>query len=124
MKTLLNLMDMEMIPTSIGGNFELYNEPFDFDLTENGPLYYSGAPLSSIHIPLNDSDEKLHHQLKLKLKQQQESAKMNQSISAIATDYENKNQTTSTIPEINTPKISANIIKQINKNDNKNKALN
>lgn len=47
METLLKDMPIESIPVRIGGTFAEYNEPFDFDLSEGGPLHYPGAPSSS-----------------------------------------------------------------------------
>jgi hypothetical protein len=44
MDVLLEGISMENIPASIGGKFELYNEPFEFDRSKSGPLYYEGAP--------------------------------------------------------------------------------
>lgn len=35
-------MSLDNIPTSLGGRFASYNEPFQFDLSNEGPFYYDG----------------------------------------------------------------------------------
>lgn len=47
MDTLLKDLEFENIPSILGGGFTLYNEPFDFDTTPGGPLYYDGAERDS-----------------------------------------------------------------------------
>lgn len=37
---LLNEITIDNIPKSLGGNFELVNEPFEFDLSPSGGLYF------------------------------------------------------------------------------------
>lgn len=44
MDTLLKDIPFESVPQCLGGGFALYNEQLRFDLSEEGPLYYSGAP--------------------------------------------------------------------------------
>lgn len=44
MPLLLEDMTIENIPESLGGQFKLYNEPYEFDRSPTGPLYYPGAP--------------------------------------------------------------------------------
>lgn len=34
----------ESIPEVLGGKFSLWNEPYDFDLSVGGPLYFDGLP--------------------------------------------------------------------------------
>jgi len=40
--TLLKDVPLESIPTSLGGSFALFNEPFHFDLSSEGPFYLEG----------------------------------------------------------------------------------
>ncbi len=40
MNVLLKDMSLENIPTSLGGQFASYNEPFLFDLSPGGPFHY------------------------------------------------------------------------------------
>jgi hypothetical protein len=44
MQVLLNGMTMDNIPKMLGGEFDLYNEVFQFDNSVAGPLWYQGAP--------------------------------------------------------------------------------
>jgi hypothetical protein len=44
MPMLLQDTIMESIPECIGGTFKLFNEPYPFDLSVDGPLYCPGAP--------------------------------------------------------------------------------
>lgn len=39
MDTLLKDMPLESIPVCIGGKFEQYNEAYEFDVSEGGPLH-------------------------------------------------------------------------------------
>lgn len=39
MDTLLEDIPFESIPECLGGGFKLYNEPYEFDLSESGPLF-------------------------------------------------------------------------------------
>lgn len=48
MDTLLEHIDMESIPKDLGGDFDQYYVPFEFNVTEDSPLYYPGAPLTTI----------------------------------------------------------------------------
>lgn len=43
MASLLEDLPIESIPTSLGGNFDLFNEPFDFNFAKDGPLYYDAS---------------------------------------------------------------------------------
>jgi hypothetical protein len=36
-------ISIENIPACLGGEFELYNEPFEFDVSESGPFFYPNA---------------------------------------------------------------------------------
>lgn len=36
-------MDIENIPTLMGGKFDLYNEPYYFNTQKDGPLWYEGC---------------------------------------------------------------------------------
>lgn len=45
---LLKDITMENIPKAFGGEFELYNEPYKFNLTEGGPLWYPGCEKDSL----------------------------------------------------------------------------
>lgn len=38
-------MTLDNIPTSLGGRFASYNEPFEFDLSPDGPFYYDGVDI-------------------------------------------------------------------------------
>ena len=42
MKTLQAEVSEDSIPESLGGKFALWNEPYDFDLSVSGPLYFDG----------------------------------------------------------------------------------
>ncbi len=44
MGTLLKDVPFESIPRCLGGGFDQYNEPYDFDLSDTGCFYYQGAP--------------------------------------------------------------------------------
>ena len=48
MDTMLEGISIDMIPKSLGGLFESYNEPFEFDVAKGGPLWYPGAPEADI----------------------------------------------------------------------------
>jgi hypothetical protein len=43
MDVLLEEMSIENIPELLGGRCKAYNEPYTFDLSEDGPLYYLGS---------------------------------------------------------------------------------
>lgn len=42
MRTLIAEVSEDSIPASLGGKFTLWNEPYDFDLSIGGPLYFDG----------------------------------------------------------------------------------
>ena len=42
MPILLKEFSESSIPATLGGKFELFNEAFNFDMSEGGPLYYPG----------------------------------------------------------------------------------
>lgn len=44
MKVLLDGVTIDNIPKMIGGEFDLFNEAFQFDTSVGGPLWYDGAP--------------------------------------------------------------------------------
>lgn len=44
MKVLLENFTMENIPDILGGQNTVYNQPFEFDVSETGPLWYDKAP--------------------------------------------------------------------------------
>lgn len=44
MEALQKQITFENIPKCLGGGFELYNEKFDFDLSETGVFWYEGCP--------------------------------------------------------------------------------
>mmetsp|Transcript_8831 Transcript_8831/g.7891 ORF Transcript_8831/g.7891 Transcript_8831/m.7891 type:complete len:411 (+) Transcript_8831:60-1292(+) len=48
---LLHHISLENIPELLGGDFKLYNEPYEFNISEDSPLYYPGAPLTKEYIP-------------------------------------------------------------------------
>ena len=43
MESLLKEMTIENVPAAIGGDFQLYNEPFEFDVSPTSTLYYPGC---------------------------------------------------------------------------------
>mmetsp|Transcript_966 Transcript_966/g.1550 ORF Transcript_966/g.1550 Transcript_966/m.1550 type:complete len:279 (+) Transcript_966:545-1381(+) len=49
MPVLLEDMPYEAIPERLGGGFKPYNEPYMFDTSVKGPLYYEGAPIPGIY---------------------------------------------------------------------------
>ena len=51
MPLLLEDMELENIPKSLGGGFVQFNEYFAFDLSEGGALHYPGAPTAPIPHP-------------------------------------------------------------------------
>jgi hypothetical protein len=48
MSQLLKEIDYEYIPAAVGGGLQLYNEPYTFDLSESGPLYYPGCEQDAV----------------------------------------------------------------------------
>jgi len=59
--TLLKDVPLESIPTSLGGTFSQFNEPFHFDLSEEGPFflegYHTGAVTQAVsRLSLNVGD--------------------------------------------------------------------
>ena len=42
--TLLNDIPLESIPKALGGTFEEFNEPFEFDTSETGPFFLPADP--------------------------------------------------------------------------------
>ena len=60
MDTLLKDMPLESIPVRIGGKFELYNEAYEFDVSEGGPLHCiahgAAAPSTSFSVTLRSLD--------------------------------------------------------------------
>jgi hypothetical protein len=48
MESLLQDMSIENIPARFGGQFQLYNEPLEFDVSEGGALHYPGAETDSL----------------------------------------------------------------------------
>jgi hypothetical protein len=64
MNQLLQEIDYEYIPAAIGGGLQLYNEPYTFNLSETGPLYYPGCEQDALeyiekrkHFERYDSEE-------------------------------------------------------------------
>jgi hypothetical protein len=59
MDTLMKDITFENIPQILGGGHAGYNEPYEFDISETGPLHYPGAPISislkSIQLASSDS---------------------------------------------------------------------
>ena len=48
MDQLLKEMTIDHIPVALGGKFELFNEPFEFDVSPTSTLYYEGCEKDSV----------------------------------------------------------------------------
>ena len=69
MTTLKAEVSGESIPESLGGKFALWNEPYEFDLSVGGPLYFDGLlpepqpePQKKMSVLPLPSSHDLHHE--------------------------------------------------------------
>jgi hypothetical protein len=58
MDSLLEDMTIENIPERLGGKFKLYNEPFQFDVSEGGPLWAPTQWPAPAGLPLQTPDRR------------------------------------------------------------------
>ena len=62
MDSLLKEMTMDNVPVALGGNFDLFNEPFEFDVSPTSTLYYEGCERDSLKYIEKRKDFERHDQ--------------------------------------------------------------
>ena len=97
--TLLKDMPLESIPVRIGGKFELYNEAYEFDISEEGPLHCDAT--QGTLIPTSSSAASL-----LSYKDTAESATILSETRGVIQDHQPPVLTSSDVGGVSVPIIS------------------